>query len=430
MKKLAILLGTLAIAASAFAGGKEVVPAPAGPTVIKEVERVVYRDRGSNGGYVELLYKWWGLSSAHDDKYIITKDGVHYVNVKDRLKSNSGRLQLQGLVNITDKQSIYFRVRDEQAWNQSSTYKYHDGSDTKEVKYPVRGSTKVRLEYTYKHDESLLGGFNSVLRYQHAGGDDAAYGGRSSLTGNVGEYLAVFDLKKYIFDTDIVSKFTIAPKVGHVWSEAGGGTWATYEWNNTTKSYDTKNHAGRANDSYVGINVTTSYKLPLNFTIDANLYVTQHFYNKDFDIAKIDTRYPNNTSHSSYDDELTVALELYLKNRTKLVEWDKTTLYFDFDGGFDNYAWSNRDRFKARTNYYNYTPATATSAAKYSRNNPTDSDYLLYAQPQLLLDHKATENVNVFVRGGIYIQNVHTAGSEAQGWEWQPTADAGFKVTF
>ena len=65
MRKLALLLGSLVVVASASA--KEVVPAPVvveeAPVQIVEKEVIVYRDKEEGfrpNGYVDLQYRWYG----------------------------------------------------------------------------------------------------------------------------------------------------------------------------------------------------------------------------------------------------------------------------------------------------------------------------------------------------------------------------------
>jgi len=62
--------------------------------------------------------------------------------------------------------------------------------------------------------------------------------------------------------------------------------------------------------------------------------------------------------------------------------------------------------------------------------NKEKGHYALFAEPGFRVDYAATENVNLFLMGGARIENIHGMASEAQGWEWQPVAAAGFKVQF
>jgi hypothetical protein len=275
MKKLAILLGTLAIAASAFAGGKEVVPDPASPTVIKEVEKVVYRDRGANGGYVEFLYRWFG--TAAEDKY------------DERRQVSFGRLQIQGNVNLTDRDSMYFRVRSHHQVGDSDKKGYSD-------------NTQIRLRASHKHD--LLNA-SSRLHYQNPNEPNGFAVGEHNL-----EYQFRIPLAEYFFDNDFVktTAFTLAPKFGFSWDHSGGANRSTY---------------------YAGVDLETMHKLPLNFSLEINLRAAQYQGNGYF--------------YDGKKSDFAVAAEVYLYNTTKLLDLgDTSTLSFYFEGGYDTYQWSQR----------------------------------------------------------------------------------------
>ena len=73
MRKLALLLGSLLVVASASA--KEVVPAPVvveeAPVQVIEKEVIVYRDKEVGfrpNGYVDLQYRWYGETEGQGDK--------------------------------------------------------------------------------------------------------------------------------------------------------------------------------------------------------------------------------------------------------------------------------------------------------------------------------------------------------------------------
>ena len=89
MKKLALLLGSLLVVASASA--KEVVPAPVvveeAPVQVIEKEVIVYRDKEVGfrpNGYVDLQYRWYGETEGQEN-------GEGWAG-----ETNYSRTQLQG----------------------------------------------------------------------------------------------------------------------------------------------------------------------------------------------------------------------------------------------------------------------------------------------------------------------------------------------
>lgn len=357
MKKLLILLGALSIVTTAFAGGKDTVPEPENPVRVKEiyVDKVIYKNR-ENGGYIDFYYEWRGKSSAHSKK-----------GHKDYLPSNYGFLHLEGEVNLTEKQKLYFEIEDYQAWSHDKHNRWA----------PDDERTEITLEYTYQHD--FLGGMASKLIYKS---NDSSDGGE--IVGNVAEYQAQWNFADYLFNNNYIktTDFTIAPKLGYNW-----------ERNNSDSEH--------LHDSYFGIDLYSTYELPWNFELEFNLYFTQHSYNKRI----VENKKKN----------FTASMELYLFNTTPIIEGDKATLSFYFEGGFDPYTYSQRKIF-------------AHDMTNSDKDEKTA--YVLYALPGLRVDYKATENLNLYGIAGARMENIHTTGCEAQGFEWQPVAQVGFKVTF
>ena len=372
MKKLALLLGSLAIAATSFAGGKEIIP-PDENVIIKEVfvERPVYRNI-MNGGYLEMYYRWWGESTEH------SKDGH-----KDKLgNGNRGRLHIQGLVNLTERQSIYFRVRDNQAISDNGIKDGFGGYRRSSE------NTQVRLRYSFKHDFANLNA-TSRLHYQNDGEYTGAAVGRNNL-----EYQFRMQFAEYGFDNDFIktTNLTLAPKVG-------------YSWDNSSRMTAAYDGGGHASTPYFGIDLYTYHKLPLNFGLEVNLYANSVHSNYKF--------------YAEKKSNFQATAEVYLYNTTPIIKGDRATLSFYFEGGFDPYKYSQRKIFD-----HNFGGRNLVSKADEK------TSYSLYALPALRVDYQATENVNLFLVAGAEMRNIHETGCEAQGFEWQPTAWAGFKVNF
>ena len=155
MRKLALLLGSLVVVASASA--KEVVPAPVvveeAPVQIVEKEVIVYRDKEEGfrpNGYVDLQYRMYGETEGQDK-----------VGGKDWNKNNNyGRLQLEGTINTTENQTFYYRLRTYDSLNSDHSW---DKDDELKMHYTVNhgnlGDSKVnfasRVQYIKDIDHAL-----------------------------------------------------------------------------------------------------------------------------------------------------------------------------------------------------------------------------------------------------------------------------------
>ena len=285
MRKLALLLGSLLVVASASA--KEVVPAPVvveeAPVQVIEKAVIVYRDKEEGfrpNGYVDLQYRYYGKSEE--------------LGKADGVKSNYGRTQLLGKINMTEKQALEYRIRAYNNWN--------DANSSDEI---GRQDTETRLRYFYDH--GLLGDskvdFTSRVHYLHG------YSNNQEV-----EYEARFNFADYMFNNDYVktTDFTVAPMY-------------RYGWDSNDSAYDNQ----------VGVNFYTNTKLPLGFNLELNFYLTQHFYGQDqlFDRTDKD------------DKNFTVDMELYLTNNVAIYTTENSKVELTFDGGYDPYNWSQKDAF-------------------------------------------------------------------------------------
>ena len=192
---------------------------------------------------------------------------------------------------------------------------------------------------------------------------------------------------EYGFDNDFIRTrtLTFAPKVGYAWTHSGGDGGRAY---------------------YYGADLLVNHALPFNFGLETNVYLSSVHANRHyFDFKK---------------SQLQVDVEVLLTNKTPIIQGDRATLSFAFEGGYDSYKMSNRKMFDyaARQNI--------GSRWEYD----SKSKYSLYAQPSLVVDYQATDNVNLFVGAGAEWRNVVEVSQEAQGWEVQPVGWAGFRVNF
>ena len=415
MKKIALLLGSLALAATSFAGGKEIVPVEV--EVIEIVREVpVYRNI-TNGGYLEMYYRWWGNSNDHTRNDWNWGSNGKKIETKQK-NGNRGRLHIQGSVNLTENQSVYFRVRDNNPISSNGVETYYD--PIKVNNYRSGTSTQVRLRYNFGHDFAGLNA-TSRLHYQNDGEYTGAAVGKHNL-----EYQFRMQFAEYMLDNDFIktTSFVLAPKVGYSWDNSGVKT-SYYDGQDTLGGWTVK-YVDRAPAStpYFGIDLETFHTLPLNFSLAANFYLNSVHSNHRY--------YGENKSNFQ------TTAEVYLYNTTPIIQGDRATLSFYFEGGLDPYRYSQRKVFRNNLDDYHDDAAENISGSSRSTTSSTNSwgdkndkiSYSAYALPALRLDYQATDNINLFAVAGAEYRNIHEAKSEAQGWVWQPTAWAGFRVNF
>ena len=367
MKKSLLLVGAF-LAVTAMAQAKEIVPAPIvveeTPVQIVEKEVIVYRDREPEGfrpnGYVDLQYRYYGEAEE-----------LNYKN--NDVNNNYGRTQLLGKINMTEKQSLEYRVRSYNDWN-SATNKDNRGEK----------GTQTRLRYFYDHGNLGDSKVNLISRLEYKKDTDDV----QSL-----EYQARFNIADYLFNNDFIktTSFTFAPKY-------------KYKWSSNTDNYE----------NILGLDLFTMNQLPLGFSFEFNLYGDQHFYGERKATGVTDT-VKNNTS---------LTMEAYLYNTTNLYANDDVSVDFYFEGGFDPYKW-NSEKIQ-RT-----LKVGATDKIDAANYNYYHNSYQVYAYPQLIANYKITPNLNVYTSLGAEYRNwAYTSEKSAKDWRWQPTAVVGFRTTF
>jgi len=260
----------------------------------------------------------------------------------------------------------------------------------------------LRLRLAVKHD--LLNA-TSTLQYDNNAGDYNPYSANHTL-----EYAFNIPLAQYLFDNDFIktTAFTLSPKVGYSWVSSNG----------VHKTSDNGTAV-----LYAGVNLSTAHTLPLNFWIEVNVYAGFYAANdRIFDnyISKAD-----GYASEGKKNEFAVYVEAYLKNTTKLVEFDKGTLSFYFEGGFDPYLWSKGKRL------VDSTPLNSTYLYDdESFYDHTNSTYSVYAFPALQFDVQVADNITWTTYAGAEFRNIFTKSSEAQGWVWQPRVQTGVTIKF
>lgn len=261
MRKLALLLGSLVVVASASA--KEVVPAPVvveeAPVQIVEKEVIVYRDKEEGfrpNGNVDLQYRVYGKTENKEagESSWATQDDY-------------SRLQLSGKVQMTENQKLEYRVRN---WNSIEA--------NEEGTKGVQGDEKeVRLRYFYNHGNLGDSKVNYTSRIQ--------YRDKADDTQDL-EYMANFNFAEYMFNTDFVktTNFTLAPRYAYVWK---------------SNSSDYENQ--------LGIDLYTMHELPLGFSFEFNVYTTQAFVERGEDYFKTAVEaYIYNTTNLYTDGNLSL----------------------------------------------------------------------------------------------------------------------------
>ena len=299
MRKLALLLGSLLVVASASA--KEVVPAPVvveeAPVQVIEKEVIVYRDKEVGfrpNGYVDLQYRWYGKTEGQEKKFK-TKEAVTEGNGNWNTGNNYSRIQLSGKINMTENQTLEYRVRDYNAVTA------HEGNG--------KDGTDTRLRYFYNHGNLGDSKVNLTSRVHYRDRDDLS--GAQEV-----EYQARFNFAEYMFNNDFIktTNFVVAPKYKYVWEASNDDDY----------------------DNRLGFDIASFHELPYGFSFELNFYVDQHFYGKD---QKFDG------GRKTKDKNFTVDMEAYLYNTTNLYTNGNVGIDFNFEGGYDAYNWSQEKKF-------------------------------------------------------------------------------------
>ena len=298
MRKLALLLGSLVVVASASA--KEVVPAPVvveeAPVQIVEKEVIVYRDKEEGfrpNGNVDLQYRYYGKTEGKEDEHAKGYDIKEWNE-----KNNASRLQLQGKINMTENQALEYRVRTFNDLDKENTL--NAGND----------DTQVRLRYFYNHGN--LGdskvNFTSRVHYEDVGSSQ-----------NI-QYMARFNFAEYMFNNDFVktTDFTIAPHYKYKWNDENSSEY----------------------DNQVGVDLYSFYELPWGFSTELNVYADQHFYGKGSEMTVKD-----GDKAAKEDKNFTVSVEAYVYHTLPLYSNDKLSVAFNNEGGFDTWDWSREKEF-------------------------------------------------------------------------------------
>ena len=356
MKKLALVLGTLLIAATASA--KEVVAAPvvvAEPVVVEEVVAPVEVPKFKASGWTQLGARYWGKEEKE----------------QKTVPANYLRTRFEGAVNMTENDTLQFRVTSYEDLNSSNSKTGQKSEDT-ESRYrwvhkfgtvadtKIKFATRLELKQTDNYDK-----VEGQLRFDFA------------------DYIPDF---KY-YDTTLL---TLAPKAFYTDLDTG-----SRDGHSTGAGMDLY-HLGQTN---LG---------DLNIEWEFNTYYTHvEMGNGDYSIANGGNGTGNYkpTTGKTYRSGDNVAIEAYTYITYKL--------------------WNSED------NFYQVNAYLENGLDPYNVDFGRDNGgYTLYTWPELQLIMNVNAATKVTLGAGAYYENNTTDKDSAKDWEWQPMATAKIKTTF
>ena len=323
MKKLALVLGSLLIAATASA--KEVVAAPVvvAEPVVEEVAPVVV-PAFKPSGFVGIEQKYLGYGE-HDD-----------------ITQNYFRTELTGAINMTETDTLQWRVRSYDDLN-GSTSDITDAGGNK--------SENTETRYRWVHKFGTLG--DSKTKFS------TRFEMRQRPDYDKYEFMTRFNFVDYIPDAEWfdTTDFTLSPKVRYV-------------------SYEKDSAHNDDNATGVGMDFSHYAILPWGFEWDLTVY---YLYNDNNQAGYTnDSQYPdatrrmNGSDYTSYGNNIDV--EAYLYNTQNLWASEDNFYNLDFyaEGGLDALTYRDGDGDTNNNSMYvmpelqlilNLNPATAVTFA-------------------------------------------------------------------
>lgn len=289
MKRLALLLGSLLVVTAA-ASAKEVVPAPVvveeAPVQVVEKEVIVYRDKEEGfrpNGNVALEYKYMPSTEGNERNEL---QAGKWNNDNDY-----SRLQLSGSINMTEKQTLEYRVRSYNSLSQ------HDETNPTSVD----NGTETRLRHYYDLGNVGNVGMSTYAQYKHK------VDGEQQIITDLR-----FDFTNYFFDNDFIktTKAAFGPSYMYTWSDGNDSNYS--------------NAVGFYFDFY--------NQLPYGFAFEVK--------------SDDDASYYYMYGQDGKEDEFIFRLAAYVYHDTNLYTNGKYALDWHFEGGYDPYTWSSRELFK------------------------------------------------------------------------------------
>lgn len=278
MRKSLLAVTALLTVATAYA--KEVVPAPVvveeAPVKIVEKEVIVYKEKEQGfrpNGNIDLQYRYYG--NTENKGYSNEWNG----------NNNYSRTQLEGKINMTEKQALDFRIRNYNSLD-------HVNGDTEaNVAGSKDNRTDSRLRYYYDH-----GALTSRVKYEKVADEQSL------------EYRLTYD-----YTNDFGTAITVGPKYKYTWNKSNDSNYS--------------NSIGLYFDAY--------QQLPYGFAAELEI--------DGFDYVAYGTTTDNAYETSYKPDALQLSLGAYLYQTTPLYTTNNFSLTWNSEGGYDTYNWSNRE---------------------------------------------------------------------------------------
>ena len=360
MKKLVLFIGALLSVAAVSA------EVPAEP-VVKEV--IVYRDKEVKfkpNGFVSLKLKYYGEMEEIDYEH-------------DGITNKHSRTEIAGIINMTEKQMLEYRIRSYNDWNANDSD--HKGWDF----------TETRLRWFYNHGKIKDTNINLTSRLHYIDNFD----GLQEV-----QYEAQYEFADYIPSTENikVTSFILSPRYAYFWQSN--------------------------NDDYqneLAFTIYSNTKLPWNFNLALNFYWQQRYYGKTKEWG---------VDKKRDDENLTFDMELYLTNLTNLYTNGKHQIDFTLDSGFDDFTWSENRQVHKKIE--TVTAADGTKVEKVKREATDDHvDYKLYFRPGIQYTYNVTPMMKTFVLLEAEYSNFkYLNNSSVRDFRWEPMVTVGIRSAF
>lgn len=373
MKKLGFLLGSLLVV-SATATAKEIIPEPV--VVVEEVpvvkEKIVYVPEKVGfkpSGYVDLQYRYFDGTEGERKEKDATKRGKDWNN-----NNVYSRLQLEGKVQMTENQSIDFRVRD-----------FKSLTSVTERMLTKNDETRVRYNYNHGKLADTKIGMISRAQYKNKNGKEQSL-----------EYRLGFEFADYLFNNDYIktTSLLVAPTYRYTWGDTNNSNYT-----NT-----------------LGLYVNFENQLPYGFSTQLELDgINYNSYGRASNVGDGDNHDPS--LNTGKPDSVDITINAYLYHDWNLYTEGKFSLDWHAEAGYDSFNWSNRHQYEKYGVDHN--------------RSYDDKEYSVYLNPEVTASYAATNFVKLYATIGAEYRNwVITDNSDAKDWRWQPYVGAGFKVNF
>ncbi|MGL5056124.1 MAG: FomA family porin-like outer membrane protein, partial [Fusobacteriaceae bacterium] len=283
----------------------------------------------------------------------------------------------EGNINLTEKLSVDFRVRqelraeagqnnDKSNFRTRVTYKHGQLGDTK-----INLISRLRLEKTgpFSNSGSVFGDTN-----------DTGLSDTEFKFNYIAGYRLLGDFKAYM--PSFISKFDFGPAVRHTWNSANSDQYA----------------------NGLGFDLETSIKLPLNLKFDTNVFLTNYWFGTDIAGLK---------GEVVGDEALLVSIEAMLKGKWDVLKLsEKTKVNFYIEYGMDPYQAASEKIYGNKVNAID------------------NKAYNLKARNVLTLEHKMTPATTLYTSVVGEYRNGITRSSEAKDWKWAPEVIVGWTTKF